>query len=324
MIEIKGLHAGYGRSEIVHGVDLEVRSGEIVALFGANGAGKTTTLAATVGVIPRWRGRVLLDGDDTSRLSIPGLYGRGMAYVPEHRGVFAGLTVEENLRLSSPGMTGKEFRSRFDELATLFPVLAERRIQSAGTLSGGERQQLAIGRALIRRPKVLIIDEMSLGLAPVIVSDLFQALRTVAETGVAMLLVEQHIKLALKYVQRAYVMTKGRIVATGTAEDFLSDPVLVQASYLGEQAIESVERAHDQGPDTDGRGAPPESMALAATVARDQGPAANEKSFGALVALRQRSPRNGPTADGLIGLRKAVRARQTGQDHKESTWAHLS
>jgi len=313
VIGIRGLHAGYGRSEIVHGVDLAVRRGEIVALFGANGAGKTTTLAATIGIIPRWRGRVFLDGADVSRLPIPALYSHGVAYVPEHRGVFAGLSVEENLRLSSPGIQRKEFRERLDELGMVFPMLTERRLQSAGTLSGGQRQQLAIGRALIRRPKVLIIDEMSLGLAPVIVSGLFHSLHQIAGSGVAVLLVEQHIKLALNHVQRAYVMQKGRIVAAGSAADFVSDPALAQASYLGAQAIEGVERLRSDtvGPERrepTTRQAEPETARPRTVWSREHG-----RRPAALAELRGERTRTISGDGGLSALRSALGSRRARQ-----------
>jgi branched-chain amino acid transport system ATP-binding protein len=231
LLEVSDLRAGYGNIEVLHGLDLRVEAGEIVVVLGANGAGKTTSMRAVAGVIAR-RGRIDFDGHDISRASAESIVRAGVAMVPEGRGTFADLTVEENLRLG--GYIVKSLkRSEIDRWYETFPVLGKRRTQKAGSLSGGEQQMLAIARALVSRPRLLLCDEPSLGLAPVIVADLFRVLEQLnQEDGLAVLLVEQNANLAIRIANRAYVLEAGSVVASGTAEE-ISGQESVRKAYLG-------------------------------------------------------------------------------------------
>ncbi len=233
LLEIKDVEAGYGPFVVLHGVSLRVDRGEIVALVGPNGAGKTTTLKTIVGLTTLYRGRVVLDGRDVTREPPHARVGRGLALVPEGRGIFVPLTVLENLRL---GAYSREARAKMDEtlemVFSVFPRLKERRNQIAGTLSGEESQMLAIGRALMSRPRVLLLDESSQGLAPKIVEELFEVFRRLnSEWGVTMLLVEQHVKRSLELANRAYVMESGRIVLEGESGELMRNEMLRKA-YL--------------------------------------------------------------------------------------------
>lgn len=233
LLEIKDVEAGYGPFVVLHGVSLRVDRDEIVALVGPNGAGKTTTLKTIVGLTTLYRGRVVLDGRDVTREPPHARVGRGLALVPEGRGIFVPLTVLENLRL---GAYSREARAKMDEtlemVFSVFPRLKERRNQIAGTLSGGESQMLAIGRALMSRPRVLLLDEPSQGLAPKIVEELFEVFRRLnSEWGVTMLLVEQHVKRSLELANRAYVMESGRIVLEGESGELMRNEMLRKA-YL--------------------------------------------------------------------------------------------
>ncbi|MBV8467078.1 MAG: ABC transporter ATP-binding protein [Burkholderiales bacterium] len=234
LLEVKGLQVAYGGIKAVKGIDLEIRQGELVALIGANGAGKTTTLKTLSGMIRPTAGTVHYDGQDTSRLPVYQFVSRGLAMVPEGRGIFPRLTVEENLQM------GAYYRNDKDEIAKdlarvyeLFPRLKERYKQLAGTLSGGEQQMVAIGRAILSRPKLLLLDEPSMGLAPIIVQKIFEIIRQIASEGVTMLLVEQNAKLALKTANRGYVMESGLITYADSAEALLANEK-VQHAYLGE------------------------------------------------------------------------------------------
>ncbi len=230
LLEVKNVDARYGPVKALHGVSLEVGEGELVAVMGANGAGKTTTLRAISGTVRR-TGEVVFAGEKLPRR--PDVTARaGIAHVPEGRGTFTELSVWDNLRL---GAYTRQGRSKEDaqRVFDFFPVLGERRNQQAGTLSGGEQQMLALGRAMMARPKLLLLDEPSLGLAPLLVREIFEALeRMKGETGMSVLVVEQNANLALAHASRAYVLEVGRIVVTGTSDE-LGKNEAVRKSYLG-------------------------------------------------------------------------------------------
>jgi branched-chain amino acid transport system ATP-binding protein len=231
-LEVDGLSAGYFGSPVIREVSIRVAPGEVVALLGPNGAGKTTTLETVAGLNTPMAGTVSLFGQSVGGRSTHLLARDGLALVPEGRGLFFGLTVREHLRLAR-GKGGVAER----ELLELLPELEKCRDRKAGLLSGGEQQMLAVGRALVSRPRILLVDEMSLGLAPVIVERLLPILRRVAdELGTAVLFVEQHVALALEVADRAYVLTHGRIVLEGPAADLRANPHLIAASYLGDTA----------------------------------------------------------------------------------------
>ena len=238
MLTVDNLHAGYETSEVLVGVSLEVKAGSVVALIGANGAGKTTTMRAISGMLRPNRGRVLLDGNPVQDLDASRIARLGLAHSPEGRKVFGPLTVEDNLLLGAyahlPRFFG--FRARAAEdlkrVYELFPRLEERRQQAAGTLSGGEQQMLAIGRALMAKPKLMLLDEPSMGLAPVIVQDVFNTIRRLKEAGITLLLVEQFAKSALEVADYAYVMDHGSIAIEGTPAHLAEDE-RVLAAYLG-------------------------------------------------------------------------------------------
>jgi branched-chain amino acid transport system ATP-binding protein len=211
MLRLSDLHASYGAAPVLQGVSLAVEKGETVALLGPNGAGKSTLLAAITGIIPRREGRIDLDGIDLSKKQSHAIVASGVALVPEGRLVFSPFTVEDNLRLGAVRLHG-DVRERFDYVYQLFPRLAERRKQPAGTLSGGEQQMLAIGRALMSKPRLLLLDEPFLGLAPIIVVEIRKALETLRQSGLTLLIVEQKLDIALEFAQRAYVLIKGRVV----------------------------------------------------------------------------------------------------------------
>jgi branched-chain amino acid transport system ATP-binding protein len=238
MLVVRDLHAGYGLSEVLDGVSLEVKPGTVVALIGANGAGKTTTMRAISGLLTPSQGEVRLDGAPVHGLGAAKIARLGLAHSPEGRKVFAPLSTEDNLLLGAfrrlPRFFG--FRRRaaqdLDRVYALFPKLAQRRGQLAGTLSGGEQQMLAIGRALMARPKLMLLDEPSMGLAPVIVQEVFETVRRLKAEGMTMLLVEQFARAALEVADRAYVMERGRIAVEGTPADLRRDE-RVLAAYLG-------------------------------------------------------------------------------------------
>ncbi len=234
MLEVKDLKVSYGGINAVKGIDLEVRKGELVTLIGANGAGKTSTLKALAGLLKPAGGRIHYNGDDITARPAHELVRRGLALVPEGRGVFGRLTVEENLAMGAYSRRdGARVAADFDRVYARLPRLAERRRQLAGTLSGGEQQMLAIGRALMSRPTLLLLDEPSMGLAPLMVQNIFETIRAIAAEGATLLLVEQNAKLALETCHRGYVMESGAIAAADTAQRLLADPQVRQA-YLGE------------------------------------------------------------------------------------------
>jgi len=234
MLQVAGLKVAYGGIVAVKGIDLAVGAGERVTLIGANGAGKTTTLKALAGLCRPASGRILYNERDVTGLPAYRLVRQGLALVPEGRGVFGRLTVAENLMM---GAYCRSDRRNIEldcaRIFDLFPRLAERRRQIAGTLSGGEQQMLAIGRALMSRPKLLLLDEPSMGLAPIMVQKIFETIKMISAEGVTLLLVEQNAKLALEVCDRGYVMESGAISLAGKASDLLVNP-LVRQAYLGE------------------------------------------------------------------------------------------
>jgi len=231
LLEAEGLRAGYGPVEVLHGIDLVVDEGEIVVVLGANGAGKTTTMRAISGVIGR-RGKVVLGGADVTDASADAIVRKGVALVPQGRGTFVDLTVEDNLRIGAYTRSGG-VDGDIDRWFEVFPRLKERRTQRAGGLSGGEQQMLAVSRALMSRPRLLLCDEPSLGLAPIIVQELFAILgRLNKEEGVSVLLVEQNANLAMDIAHRAYLLETGSIVASGDADTIRGDDAIRKA-YLG-------------------------------------------------------------------------------------------
>ena len=232
-----GLSARYGAVAALRDVSLEVRAGELVALIGANGAGKSTLLRAIAGLVAPAAGRIALDGRDVTGQAPEAMIRAGVALVPERRRVFAPLTVLDNLELGGYALPrGRDFRSRLEagveEAYRLFPVLRRRRDQLAGTLSGGEQQMLAIGRALMTRPRLLLCDEPSLGLAPLVVAEIMRLLSTLRKARTTILLVEQNARMALRSADRAYVLEVGSVVLSGAATDLLEDDQL-KAAYLG-------------------------------------------------------------------------------------------
>jgi branched-chain amino acid transport system ATP-binding protein len=238
MLVVEELYAGYGLSEVLRGASLEVKAGTVVALIGANGAGKTTTMRAVSGVLKPSRGRVLLDGKPVQGLDASRIARLGLAHSPEGRKVFGPLSAEDNLLLGAyrrlPHFFGFRARAAADleRVYQLFPRLRERRRQQAGTLSGGEQQMLAIGRALMAQPKMMLLDEPSMGLAPVIVQEVFRTIAQLKADGITMLLVEQFAKAALEVADHAYVMERGRIAVSGTPAELRKD-ARVLAAYLG-------------------------------------------------------------------------------------------
>jgi branched-chain amino acid transport system ATP-binding protein len=218
MLRLSDLHASYGAAPVLQGISLSVKQGETVALLGPNGAGKSTLLAAITGTIPRRQGEILFDQTNLIQAKSHAIVARGVALVPEGRLVFAPFSVEDNLRLGAVRLQGgrEALRERFDYAYALFPRLAERKNQLAGTLSGGEQQMLAIGRALMSKPRLLLLDEPFLGLAPLVVAEIRNSLETLRKSGLTLLMVEQKLDIALAFAQRAYVLIKGRVVLEDT------------------------------------------------------------------------------------------------------------
>jgi branched-chain amino acid transport system ATP-binding protein len=235
LLEVRSLHAGYGKAEVLRGLNLSAGLGEVVTVIGPNGAGKSTLLNALMGLLPG-QGQLNFDGQDISRLSLEERVMTGLALVPEKRELFGSLSVLDNLILGGwrPMRLGiNRWRDGLDRVFVLFPRLKERRDQMAGTLSGGERQMLAIGRAIMGQPRMLMLDEPSLGLAPLIVRELFKILEQLRETGVSILLVEQNATAALALADYAYVLETGDLVLEGPAAELASDPRVAQ-TYLGQ------------------------------------------------------------------------------------------
>ena len=229
LLEVRGLEVHYGGIRAVKGIDVQVAAGELVCLIGANGAGKTSTLKAICRLLPSTSTAISYEGEDIRRKPVHELPRKGLVMVPEGRGVFPQLTVQENLAMGAYARGGGDPESQY----ATFPRLKERRHQIAGTLSGGEQQMLAIGRALMSQPKLLLLDEPSMGLAPLMVAKIFEIVRDIASRGVTILLVEQNARLALEAASRGYVMESGNITLSGDAKTLLHDP-RIQEAYLGE------------------------------------------------------------------------------------------
>ncbi len=231
MLTIRGLSSGYGAIEVLDNLDVDVASGEIVTLIGANGAGKTTLLMTICGK-PRARaGSVVFDGEDITQLPTCMMIRRGIAHVPEGRHIFPRMTVKDNLQMGSLACDPKFFASDLERVLALFPILKDRLTQRGGTLSGGEQQMLAIGRALMSRPRMLLLDEPSLGLAPLIVRQVFDTIAQVNKDGVTVFLIEQNAFQALKLAHRGYILVNGKITMQGTGAELLKNPD-VQGAYL--------------------------------------------------------------------------------------------
>jgi len=234
ILQLRDVKIAYGAIEAVKGISLELAKGELVSLIGANGAGKTTTLNAIAGTLGVSAGELLYDGKRIEKLPAHKRLRQGLALVPEGRGIFTRLTVEENLRMGAYCRRDNEaIEADMERVFSMLPRVKERLQQVAGTLSGGEQQMVAIGRALLSRPRLLLLDEPSMGLAPLVVEKIFEVIRSVAAEGVTILLVEQNANLALEFSQRAYVMESGTITLTGSGADLLADPK-VREAYLGE------------------------------------------------------------------------------------------
>jgi branched-chain amino acid transport system ATP-binding protein len=233
LLQVTDVHVAYGKVEAVRAVSLDVFESEIVTIVGANGAGKTTLLNAIMGILPL-KGRTFFAGEDMARLDIEDRVAAGLSLVPEHRELFATMNVEDNLKLGAFRMAKSVTAAAFERVYSLFPRLKERRRQLAGTLSGGEQQMLAMGRALMGAPKLLMLDEPSLGLAPIIVADIFRIVGELRAAGVSVLLVEQNAKAALEIADRAYVMELGEFILSGAASEIAANQ-RVAASYLGFQ-----------------------------------------------------------------------------------------
>ncbi|NCT95865.1 MAG: ABC transporter ATP-binding protein [Comamonadaceae bacterium] len=234
LLEVKDLHAGYGKAEVLHGIHLPVRAGQVVTVIGPNGAGKSTLLGALMGLLPL-RGAVRFAGQDITRLTLEERVMAGLALVPERRELFGTMSVEDNLVLGGWRPMKQRlprWRDGLEQVYELFPRMKERRAQAAGTLSGGERQMLAIGRALMGQPKLLMLDEPSLGLAPLIVRDIFRIIETLRERGVSILLVEQNARAALNVADEGHVLETGDVVLAGPAAQLAVDPRVID-TYLG-------------------------------------------------------------------------------------------
>jgi branched-chain amino acid transport system ATP-binding protein len=236
LLEVENLQAGYGPINVLHGLSLTVNRGEIVTMIGANGAGKTTTLMSVSGVVKARGGKVVFDGTDLVAQRVPAhkIVGRGLAQSPEGRKIFSRLTVMENLQMGAFTRNDKDgVKADVEKMFGMFPILKERQNQAGGLLSGGQQQMLAIARALMARPKLLLLDEPSLGLAPQIVVQIFNVIKELNQQGMSVLLVEQNARMALKIAHRGYVLETGRITFTDRADVLLNDP-RIRAAYLGE------------------------------------------------------------------------------------------
>lgn len=234
LLDVADLEAGYGPINVLHRVSITVQAGEIVALIGANGAGKTTTLMTVSGLVRTRGGSIKFDGKDLARMPAHQVVKNGLAQAPEGRKIFPRLTVRENLQMGAYTRTDRDgIAADLERMYSLFPILRERQTQAGGLLSGGQQQMLAVARALMARPKLLLLDEPSLGLAPQIVVQIFDVIRELNRQGMSVLLVEQNARMALKVAHRGYVLETGRVTLADTAEGLLNDP-RVRAAYLGE------------------------------------------------------------------------------------------
>lgn len=233
-LEVKDLEVYYGMIQAIKGISFEVNKGEVIALIGANGAGKTTTLHTITGLLSPKKGSVMFEGKDITKIPAHKIVSMGMAHVPEGRRVFADLSVYENLKLGAYTRKDKENLNKdLESIYERFPRLAERKNQSAGTLSGGEQQMLAMGRALMSKPSIILMDEPSMGLSPILVNEIFDIIESISKSGTTVLLVEQNAKKALSIADRAYVLETGKIVTSGKASELLENDSIKKA-YLGE------------------------------------------------------------------------------------------
>ena len=235
LLKVSGIETYYGKIQALKGVSLEVEQGKIVTILGANGAGKTTTMKSIAGLLKPKTGKIEFLGKDVTGLRPDQLLKQGMSLVPEGRAILSGMTVMENLEMGAYQRKDKEIEKDIEKVMQQFPILGERKAQLGGTLSGGQQQMLAIARALLSRPKLLLLDEPSMGLAPLIVADIFRIIREIKDEGTTVLLVEQNAKQALKVADYGYVMETGKIIIEGKAADLLNDPGVVEA-YLGKRA----------------------------------------------------------------------------------------
>ncbi len=233
LLSVRGLVAGYGGITAIRGIDLDVNDGEIVTLIGSNGAGKSTTLRVISGLVKKRAGSVEFAGTDIGRTPAHKIVGMGMSHVPEGRGVFQTLSVAENLQMGAFQRRDREIDTDLERVYELFPRLKERLSQNAGTLSGGEQQMLAIGRAMMARPRLLLLDEPSMGLSPILVETIFATIQTISKQGATILLVEQNAAMALEIADRAYVLESGQITLKGTGAELAGDDT-VRKAYLGE------------------------------------------------------------------------------------------
>lgn len=234
ILQVQGLRAGYGRAEVLHGIDIEAQPGGVITVIGPNGAGKSTLLNTLMGILPG-QGTILFRGQDITTLTLEERVMNGMALVPEKRELFGTMPVEDNLLLGGfrqMRLGNAKWRSKLDDVYSIFPRLQERRTQLAGTLSGGERQMLAVGRALMSSPDLLMLDEPSLGLAPLIVREIFSIIERLRQTGVTIVLVEQNARAALQVADHGYVLEMGELSAQGPASELASDPRVIE-TYLG-------------------------------------------------------------------------------------------
>jgi branched-chain amino acid transport system ATP-binding protein len=232
LLEVSDIHAHYGSIEALKGISITVEEGEVVTLIGSNGAGKSTTLRSISGLTPASAGKITFAGEEITRVPAHEIVGRGIALAPEGRHCFARMTARENLELGAHRRRGPEVAEDLERVFALFPRLQERERQKAGTMSGGEQQMLAIGRALMARPKLLMLDEPSLGIAPILVARIYETIGEINKTGVAILLVEQNANYALEVSRRGYVLETGRVALTNDSAQLRSDPG-VQRAYLG-------------------------------------------------------------------------------------------
>ncbi|MBV7504310.1 ABC transporter ATP-binding protein [Bacillus sp. sid0103] len=235
MLKVTGIETYYGKIQALKGISLDVEQGKIVTILGANGAGKTTTMKTIAGLIKPKKGTVEFLGEDVTGLRPDQLVAKGISLVPEGRAILSSMTVIENLEMGAYQRNDKEVEKDIEEVMKHFPILKERKDQLGGTLSGGQQQMLAIARAILSRPKLLLLDEPSMGLAPLIVADIFKIIREIKDAGTTVLLVEQNAKQALKIADYGYVMETGKVIIKGKAEDLLVDPRIVEA-YLGRRS----------------------------------------------------------------------------------------
>ncbi len=234
LLEVRDLHVFYGKIEAIKGISFSINEGEVVSLIGANGAGKTTTMRTISGVRPVAQGNIFFEGEDITKLAPHDRVARGICQAPEGRGIFPGMTVRENLEMGTyiRGYKSNHKAQDLEHVLTLFPRLRERITQFGGTLSGGEQQMLAIGRALMSRPRLMLLDEPSMGLAPMLIAQIFQIVKQINSEGISVLMVEQNATQALRTAHRGYVLETGNVVKTGTGHDLLHDPA-VREAYLG-------------------------------------------------------------------------------------------